>query len=365
MLVAVAVMIVVICFQIVMQYLPAQNFAFRMLGFCIGFPFGIIVHELGHVTAGLIAKFSVLSFAVGPFTLRRQSGNLIVRIAPFRVGGMITAVPLHSNNLRRRMLLLTAGGPVASLLGGGFEFGLGLLFHPAAWSSWMFPLAVMSWVVGVISLMPTRGFYTSDGVRILDLLRESPESERLCAVLSIAACAIAGIRPSDWDLKLVEKARSAQERPNDNIVATLMAYEFAMDSHHFDDAETYLQSAIQQMPKCPPNIKSGIAADAAFYNAVIRNDAKTARDWLNQCDPQYFEDGYVLPMVEAAVLIAEGQTQEADTKLDMSNSLLGTARFPGFALAAQGWIADMRERIRTTAETLPALSAEPGSAGLS
>lgn len=348
--IAVFVGCAIILFQILSQLMPVQQPAPQMLGFFLGVAVGITVHELGHVAAALIVKFTIFSFTVGPITLRRESGSLRLRTENFRVGGMVTAVPLHSDNLAPRMLVMTVGGPAGSFIGGGLEYFLGRIFHNSPWSSWMFPLALTSWGLGVISLVPMRRFYVSDGARILQLLGNAQEADRFCALLTIAAYALAGQRPRDWEPTLINKALAARKDSGDYVLATIMAYEFQMDLHHFDLAESYLHSAIAQRPKCPPNVKSSIAADAAFFFAVVRNDAPTAREWLDQCHARHIQAAYVLPMVEAAVLIAEGRTGEADFKLDTCMTLLQRTRFPGFALAAQDWIAAMRERVRAAGD---------------
>lgn len=337
---------VILLFEIVLQLMPVQEPALSVLGLCAALAIGIVVHELGHVAGALAVGFSIFSFTAGPITLRRESGGLRLRIANFRIGGMITAVPVGSHNLRRRILVLTIGGPVGSVIGGGFEFALGSIFHNYAWSEWMLPLALVSCGLGLISIVPVRRFYVSDGARILELVRDGSEADRICARLAIAASAFAGTRPKDWDRTLIEKTLNGRNDSGDHVIAMILAYELELDSHHFDAAEDYLQAAIANNSKCPPNIKSAIAADAAFFQAAVRNNSTAAREWLEKCHARHIEDGYVLPMVEAAVLTAEGRAAEAENKLALSVALLPKARFPGFASAAQEWIATIRERIQ-------------------
>lgn len=191
-----------------------------------------------------------------------------------------------------------------------------------------------------------RRFYVSDGARLLELLRNTQEADRICSLLAIAASALAGKRPREWDPTLIQKALWFRNGSGDDVIAVIMAYESEMDLHHFDAAETYLQSAIAKRSQCPSNLKSAIAADAAFFHAAVRNDAGIAREWLEQCHARDIEDGYVIPMIKAAVLIAEGRGDEADAELATSIALLRKARFPGFALAAQDWITIMNERIQ-------------------
>lgn len=336
--------IAIIFFEVVLQLMPVEEPWLRTLALLGALVIGTAIHELGHVAGALIAKFSVFSFSIGPVTLRRESSGLRLRIANFRLIGMITAVPLGSYNLRRRMLVLTAAGPLGSILGGGLEFALGRIFHASPWSPWMLPLAIVCWGLGVVSLVPMRRFYVSDGARILELIRNSQPAERVCARLAITAAALAGKRPRAWDRALLETAPSVTDDSDDGIVATIMSYESEMDWRHFDAAELCLQSAIARSSKCPPNLRSALAADAAFFYAAVRNNAAVAREWLQKSRPRHIEDAYVWPLVEAAVLLAEGKADEANIKLAESSVLLPKARFPGFAAASRDWIAILSER---------------------
>lgn len=342
---AVITALAIIFFEVVLQLMPVEDPWLRTLALLGALVISTAIHELGHVAGALLAKFSVFSFSLGPVTLRRESSGLRLRIANFRLMGMITAVPLGSQNLRRRMLVLTAAGPLGSFIGTGLEFALGSIFHTHPWSRWMLPLAIVCGALGALSLVPMRKFYVSDGARILELIRNSQPAERVCALLALTATALAGKRPREWDDVLLEKVRSLTDDSGDGIVGTIMSYEAEMDRRRFDAAELCLQSAIARSSKCPPNLKSGLAADAAFFYAAVRNNAAAAREWLLKSQPQHIEDAYVWPLVEAAVLVAEGQSDEANLKLAESSALLPKARFPGFAAASRDWIAILSERI--------------------
>lgn len=342
---AVVTGLAIIFFEVVLQLMPVEDSWLRTLGLFAAIVIGTAVHELGHVAGALIAKFSVFSFSIGPVTLRRESSGLRLRIANFRLIGMITAVPLGSHNLRRRMLVLTAAGPLGSFLGGGLEFALGRVFHAYPWSPWMLPLAIVCWGLGVVSVAPMRRFYVSDGTRILELMRNSEQAERICALLAITAAALAGKRPREWEHVLLEKARSLTDDSGDDIVATIMSFESEMDSHNFDAAELCLQSAIARSSKCPANLRSALAADAAFFYAAVHNNAAVSREWLQKSHPRHIEDAYVWPLVQAAVLLAEGKADVANIKLAESSVLLPKARFPGFAAASRDWIAILSERL--------------------
>jgi hypothetical protein len=132
-----------------------------------------------------------------------------------------------------------------------------------------------------------RSFYRSDGAQIWDLLRSPAKAERHCALLAIAGAAKAGLRPRDWDSELIAKALSVTDDAAGDVSANVIAYESAMDRREFDLANQHLEAALKLRHKCPINLKSGLALDAAFFYSMVREDSALAQEWLNECDRRY------------------------------------------------------------------------------
>jgi hypothetical protein len=78
--------------------------------------------------------------------------------------------------------------------------------------------------------------------------------------------------------------------------------------------------------------------DAAFFYSMVGENRALAHEWLNECDRRYLYDRYAVLMVEAAVLLIDGELHEAASKAQQSACLLPRAQFPGFALAAKDWL---------------------------
>ena len=298
----------------------------------------IFVHELGHSVAALIVRFQVQSFAVGPLMMHREASGLRFRRTRIKIGGLVTIVPVGLHDLSKRMLVVVVGGPASSFLFAALAFAAGWSLGEPLRSSWMNPFAVVSGALGILSLIPMRSFYRSDGAQIWDLLRSSEKAERQCALLAIAGAAQAGSRPRDWDRELIAKALSVTDGGGADVSANVIAYEAAMDRHEFDLAKAHLEAALKLRHKCPDNLKSGLALDAAFFYSMVRADAVLAREWLKECDLRYVYEQYSIPMVEAAVLLSDGKPNEAADKAQESERLLSKAQFPGFAAAAKDWL---------------------------
>src|ERR1700691_455696 len=73
-------------------------------GFVGGFFCCVLLHELGHVAAGLLAAFEFRRVAAGPWVLTRKSRGYSLRFVPNRIlgGGHTLMVPRSPDGLRRR-----------------------------------------------------------------------------------------------------------------------------------------------------------------------------------------------------------------------------------------------------------------------
>jgi hypothetical protein len=317
--------------------------------FLLSFLAAIFVHELGHAVAAFVVRFQVQSFTVGPVMMHREAAGLRFRRTRIKIGGLVTIVPVGLHDLGTRMLIVVVGGPLSSFFFAALAFAAGRFFGGPLQSSWMNPFSVVSGALAILSLIPMRSFYRSDGAQIWDLLRSPATAERHCALLAIAGAAKAGLRPREWDTELIAKALSVTDDAAGDVSANVIAYESAMDRREFDLANRHLETALKLRHKCPINLKSGLALDAAFFYSMVREDSGLAQEWLNECDRRYVHERYSILMVEAAVLLSFGKTSEAAEKAQESARLLPRAQFPGFAAAAKDWLAIILTRALTRA----------------
>lgn len=306
--------------------------------FLLSFFGAIFVHEVGHAAAALMVRFQVQSFTVGPVMIHREAAGLRFRRTRIKFGGLVTIVPVGLHDLAKRMLIVIVGGPASSFLFAALSFGAGRFFGEPIQSGWTDPFSVVSGAMGILSLIPMRSFYRSDGAQIWDLLRSPAKAERQYALLAIAGAAKAGLRPRDWDSELIAKVLSVTDHTAGDVSANVMAYESAMDCGDFDLANRHLEAALKLRHKCPIHFKSGLALDAAFYYSMVREDSALAREWFNECDRRYVYERYSVLMVESAVLLSEGKSSEAAGKAQESARLLPRAQLPGFAAAAKDWL---------------------------
>ena len=215
-------------------------------------------HEMGHILAGWLSGFRPKQIKIGTLHLGRHA-----RCGEPYCGDVITlgAAVLEPRvsdqddaTLRRRLLFLMLGGPLASiLLAGALEIAL---YVVPAWIS--LSLSACMWgphfpaLMAIAASLPDvnrRGIF-SDGARLLMLLRNDAKAERW---LSNIRCQIAlnqGRHPRDWDQACVARAAAVSDDSRDAYVARWLAYLWAAERQDITCATKYLEGALEVLSYC-------------------------------------------------------------------------------------------------------------------
>lgn len=111
----------------------------------------IVVHELGHVLAGLCLGFRFNAMRVGRLHLARGFRWSWSRAVGRGAAGTASLIPVGTGRLGPRAFGMLAGGPAANLATAGVIVGLGL-----DKGSFCGPLVFCSVIVGTMNLVPFR-----------------------------------------------------------------------------------------------------------------------------------------------------------------------------------------------------------------
>jgi hypothetical protein len=326
-------------------------------------PLAVAAHEAGHLLGGRMAGFRALLFVVGPLRIERTGDGARVHLnrSAALAGGLAVSVPEDTRDLRRRTLLMVAGGPGASLLLGALALAarepLGLAAVPAgapfaralaALALLVFALASLG--IGIATLVPARtgGFYT-DGARMLQLLRTGPDTDRQVALLALMALSMAGRRARDWDPELVARAAALPDGSLFDVVGRQLAHAYALDRGDDAEARAQLEAALALEEVLPPVARAELLLQGAYFAAAHDGDAARARALFARAGA-----GLMLPehrrlLAEAAVCAAEGDPARAAGLLDRAEAQLHRALDRGGAAAD----ADLIRRLRRAAATAP------------
>jgi hypothetical protein len=305
----------------------------------------LMVHELGHLAAGLSVGFLFLSLTWGKLVLCRVGDRLHLRWlrGADLLGGLCVCVPPDTRRLRSRYVVFIAGGPAASLLLAGAA-GLALFtgaVGPGFPATVALTLLAASLVVFVSGLVPyRRQGVPSDAARLVQVLRGGAEAERFCALGLLGNLARTALRPRDWSPELVARALGRPDGSHDHALACLYAHIRAKDRDEPETAGRHLDAAGEDFAVRPRGFRISFALCAAVFEALERRNVATARAWLDGIDPASVPERHDLLLAEAAVLLAEGRRLEAGARAEAGlaalprNSALGVHRMDEEGLRA-------------------------------
>ncbi|MBM3760489.1 MAG: hypothetical protein FJW36_09615 [Acidobacteria bacterium] len=184
-------------------------------------------HELGHVIGGSLSGFRMHLFAVGPLRINRSGDRLEFAFnrTPSLWGGIAASLPspealADTETLRKQMLRVVAGGPIASLLGT-------LAALPAIWlwprnqhlAAAFMIFAIGSFCIALATMLPIgNAGFVNDGSRLLQLLRRSPEGDRWVANALLGSMSL-NLRPREWPAQLIEATTTDTQPSLDSILA--------------------------------------------------------------------------------------------------------------------------------------------------
>jgi len=297
----------------------------------------VAAHEFGHSFGGYLEGFRFLIWVAGPIELRRKNQRLVLgwNRSLQLIGGVASSVPVTFEHLPRRMFTLVAGGPVASVLLaviGSVGYLLADLLKAPTLAWIMIPIIACSMVIGLATLVPVQSAgFASDGARMLMLARGGPEAERWCAIAALAGAGAAGVRPREWDTTLVKVASGLSDASYDDVSGTLIAYYSSLDRGDLQSAGNLIERALDIRSVWPGSLQGVIWAEASWFTAYHRRNASEARRLFKQIATGAVLDRQTRSRALAAILLAEGKTDDAVEEANRGLKAVNSALSPGIA----------------------------------
>jgi hypothetical protein len=308
----------------------------------------IALHEAGHVVAGVISGFRFYLFVAGPLRIEREGQRLKFTLnrIPALWGGIAACAPAEqSRDPRAAMLRYTAGGPLFSVLGSLAVLpALAIRTAHADLSFVIMVFGLTSAMIGLATLIPMQmSGYTSDGGRLLMLLRNRPEGRRWTALAAVGGLALAE-RPKNWPAGLVEMLGDGLEPSGDAVFACLLRHSWHADRREWDQAAFWLNRGLTNIDALAPALRGSYYLPAALYEARHGGNAAKAREYYALAEKPGIHNRNDLHAPAAAVLIAEGQPDKARAELDLAVQALAS-KPPKVAAAMREEIEEMRAAI--------------------
>lgn len=280
----------------------------------------LIIHELGHLIAGLMVRFQANFVIIYPFRFTRtRTGWVVRRERLASVSGAASMLPQSFEHLRSRLMIYVLGGPAANLL--TFLILRACLPNVAQAPNqtilFLDSLANLSLFLGAANLLPfqARGFQ-SDGARVLMAAAKEHKFLRWYALVRLGTAMMSGTRARDLDPAVIQQALELNDSSGDWMRANLIAYSWAADREDVAAAAAYLEKCLTYAGKLPNKTRCFLMLEAAVFQGWYREDAGRAVRWLNLAGSARKR----LPALyrlrpQIAVAWADGHSAEAETKL--------------------------------------------------
>jgi hypothetical protein len=315
-------------YYIATPYLPVYLLLFLLSIYVI-----LLLHECGHAISAYLTRCQILVYSAGPLRIQRTRQGLRVHLNKGRrfFQGWLSSLPLDSNHLRRRRLLIAAGGPLADAFQAGVYFACSFL--PGIASG---PCGFLRLLAGVALLdclgncVPHRvsSRVLSDGGHMLLLIRGGPPLEREMAITLLRMSVAEGNGPLEWPKTLIDKATALPDGTPEDVQGCTFAYYRALAEADIAQAQALLERMLAARKNISADARSRLAAEAAYFEARYHQNSKAALVWGEQAkNPR--PGRCPLLRAAAAVLIVEQKPDKARLCIQRAQKAAEHLLFPG------------------------------------
>ena len=298
--------------------LTGGGIAAMVLGLAAGFFVQLVLHEGGHLAAGLAAGYGFVSFRVGSWMVIRRAGRLrLVRYRLSGTGGQCLLSPPPWREKGFPVFAYNLGGPLANLLvsalclGGGWLCREGSPFFAAV----LVGIAVMGLYLGLTNGIPMKiGGMPNDGYNALCLRNDLAAQRAIWAQLAINAAQMEGRRlgeiPEDWF------ALPGGAGPDDPLKGAVWVYRYSrlVDQGRYQEAGALREQLLAESGRLAAVHRYALEADEGLFD-LLEGRTEQGLKRLNSSEIQAFcrqmkgNPGIVLVQYGAA--LAAGKTREA------------------------------------------------------
>ena len=277
----------------------------------------ILLHEIGHVIAGLTVGDQFCSIRIGPFEIDRA------RKVSWHWGwnsifsGSANTLPTKRSGLNWKYFIFVLGGPLANL-SSAFLMLLFMVQKASLLGAWGQLFVVVGAIIGVTNLAPTQQYgQMSDGIKLWILLFNKPKRERLMAIRVWFADRKQGRGGDSFKGYSIEKWSSLNDGDAAQVIANWAAY---VQSNDAEQTGIFLENCLAQCSSTTHDFRDILILEAANYQISRRNRIDLAQEWLRVYKPKKMGIGHL--WVEALILRSLKQFDLAISKVDTALDFL-------------------------------------------
>lgn len=260
---------------------PDQLEVFQKAGILLlAIAVSVVLHELGHLIPSLGFGFHVSRIVFGPLCGTRVDGRWKLQYSRAWFSGSVSAIPCDDNAWRRRMLVVVASGPVASLI--LFMLAAFLVNIPGESTltvAFFRALAEINLFICLLGLVPNSADakMRNDARLFLTLLQNGPEAEQIKLHHLITQLQIAGVRPGLYPTHLIARLASVTGNTDLLLFSAHTIYLWALDSQDMTTADAwdeYSNALIQRQSNL--RLSNTVLAESACFDLLVRKDQRSA-----------------------------------------------------------------------------------------
>lgn len=246
----------------------------------------LLIHELGHVAAGMAVGFQFKRIRIGPLSMLKSANGIkftLQRISS--LDGLAAMEIPHLKKLRRKLAIYTAAGPFANLMSGACAW----LFLMGHFSDGLQPIfrqslqlfSVLSVLIPLANLIPylrRNGMFT-DGARLLSLASSRAKTRRWLCIIALNAQIKAGARLRDLNRIWISQSSAISDKSLDALQGLWIAYLVENDRENAETAARYLEQCLERFRIASPEFQKMLLMEGAIFQAWFRDDEQKARIW--------------------------------------------------------------------------------------
>ena len=242
-----------------------------MAGLILAFPVQIVLHEGGHLVAGLMSGYSFVSFNILGFIWQKDAeGKLrIGRMQIAGAGGQCLMAPPEYNGGDFPFTLYNLGGPLVNLVFAALFGLLAWLIPSAPLRLLLIPEALVGVMFAILNGLPLPVLHLqNDGTNLLCIRRDAHARRAFWVQMSFAAAAARGVRmkdmPEDWFAPFPDEA---MDNPIVCAVAVMNTSRL-IDQMDFGAAEEAIRTLLSRQKGVLGLYRASMACDGAVCELI-------------------------------------------------------------------------------------------------
>ncbi len=293
-------------------------FGVLLIGFLTTF-----VHEFGHLIAGWSVGLHFEGVTIGPFVTRYKNRTWELKLRPRLRGGLTYMGLDRLRRVRRRLIVLVLGGPLASLVSGaialvGGEFARAKYDSP--WPAFFEFFGVFSLLIGLLAFLPIRsGRYAGDGMLLRALLFSRKAATQMIASHALTLIRGHNLFPPDYYRRWWQMASADTPVQYTRYYADWLEYEKAEDLHI---AAECLERCLADSAILDNESRGNLIVEAIVFSGCRRNDLEKTEGWFSRMDSKHQLDELSRIRIEIARFCARQQFEQALAEITRGLSMI-------------------------------------------